>query len=299
MTITRTVVTKLNAECCRLGEGPNYDRHTDTAWWFDIIGQKLLEHRFASASTLVHTLPRMGSVLARIDADRQLIVMDDGIYVRQIAGGRLARIAELETDNDKTRSNDGRVHPSGRMWIGTMGKKAEDKAGTIYWFDGAEVRPLYRDITITNSICFSHDGQTGYFADTRQNIVWRVALNPQDGTPRGKPEVFITGDDLPSGGSFDGSVVDEDGVVWNAAWGSGSVCGFAPDGSLIMSYDVPAAKPSCPVFIGDKLSKMLVTTAWHGFSQAERIADPQAGYTFVLDGNFRGVPEPDFHLQTQ
>ncbi len=296
--MTNAAATKLNAECCRLGEGPNYDRHTDTAWWFDIIGQKLLEHRFASASTVIHTLPRMGSILARIDAGRQLIVMDDGMYVRQIAGGQLSRLAELEADNDSTRSNDGRVHPSGRLWIGTMGKKAEDKAGTIYWFDGVAVRTLYRDITIPNSICFSPDGQTGYFADTKQNTVWRVVLNPEDGTPRGEPEVFVTGDDLPLGGKFDGSVMDEDGVVWNAAWGSGSVCGFAPDATLVRVYEVPAAKPTCPVFVGDKLNKMLVTTAWQGYSEEERTADREAGYTFVLDGNFRGVPEPDFLPRT-
>ncbi|MEM7461335.1 MAG: SMP-30/gluconolactonase/LRE family protein [Pseudomonadota bacterium] len=296
MTTTKTAATNLNAECCRLGEGPNYDRHSDTAWWFDILDQKLLEHRFASASTTVHNLPRMGSVLARIDADRQLVVMDDGIYERQIADGQLARIAELETDNDNTRSNDGRVHPSGRLWIGTMGKKAEDKAGTIYWFDGAEVRTLYRNITIPNSICFSADGRTGYFADTGQNIVWRVALDPQDGTPIGDPEVFVTGNELPSGGKFDGSVIDKDGVVWNAAWGSGSVCGFAPDGTLVRSFEVPAAKPTCPVFVGGGLTKMLVTTAWQGYSKAERIADPEAGHTFVLDGQFNGQPEPDFHL---
>lgn len=296
MTIAEAAIQKLDAGRCELGEGPNYDRYTNTAWWFDIVGRKLLEHQFSPGLTLTHELPCMGSVIAMIDTHRQLVAMEDGLYVRRVAGGRLTRIAELEADYSVTRSNDGRVHPSGRLWIGTMGRNEEDKAGSIYWFDGAEIRRLYRDITIPNSICFSPDGRTGYFADTKVNTVWRVALDPHNGLPTGEPEVFLTSDNLPLGGGFDGSVTDADGVVWNASWGGGSISGFAPDGTHVRSYEIPAAQPSCPVFIGRELDKMLVTTAWQGYSAAERIADPGAGYTFVLDGSFKGAAEIDFRL---
>ena len=44
-----------------LGEGATYFPQTDTAWWFDIVGRKLLEHRFADATTTVHDLPFMAS----------------------------------------------------------------------------------------------------------------------------------------------------------------------------------------------------------------------------------------------
>ena len=46
MTITSAPTHRLPAQCCELGEGPQYDATSDTAWWFDIVGQKLLEHRF-------------------------------------------------------------------------------------------------------------------------------------------------------------------------------------------------------------------------------------------------------------
>jgi sugar lactone lactonase YvrE len=32
------------------------------------------------------------------------------------------------------RSNDARVHPSGHLWVSTLGWKAEPKAGSIYVF---------------------------------------------------------------------------------------------------------------------------------------------------------------------
>ena len=80
----------------------------------------------------------------------------------------------LEADNAATRSNDGRVHPSGALWIGTMGRKAEKGAGAIYHFGGGELRRLYAGISIPNAICFSPDGATAYFTDTREAILYRV-----------------------------------------------------------------------------------------------------------------------------
>ena len=138
---------------------------TDTAWWVDITGKTLIEHRFVDASTHVHALPRMASLAARIDGDRQLLAMEDGLYVRALAGGALSLLTPLEADTPATRSNDGRVHPSGALWIGTMGKGAEREAGAIYWARGAEIRKLFGGITIPNAICFSPDGAAGNVAD--------------------------------------------------------------------------------------------------------------------------------------
>lgn len=297
MTMAQAITQKLPAECCELGEGPHYDRSTDTAWWFDIVGRKLIEYRFAENRSLVHDLPRMGSMIAPVDAERQLLAMEDGLYLRTRADGRLNLLAPLEADNAVTRSNDGRVHPSGRLWIGTMGRNAEHQAGSIYWFDGSELRRLYGDISIPNSICFSPDGRTGYFADTALNTVWRVALDPATGLPVGEPEAHLSEKDLPLGGSFDGSVIDADGVLWNASWGGGSVSGFAPDGSLVQTFEVPAAQTTCPCFVGPDLDRMLVTSAWQGYSAASRAADPGAGYTFVIDGDFRGHADVAFQLR--
>src|SRR5690606_35999065 len=110
--------------------------------------------------------------------------------VRDRRSGVLSLLAPLEADISGTRSNDGRVHPSGRLWIGTMGKNAEWQAGTIYVFDGSSCRAIFRKVTIPNSICFSPDGRTGYFADTALNIVWRVALDPATALPVGEPQPF-------------------------------------------------------------------------------------------------------------
>jgi sugar lactone lactonase len=182
----------LCSERCHLGEGPTYDAATDTAWWFDIVERRLFEARLDTGRITIHSLDVMGSALGRIDAHRQLLVADDGLYIREPAGGRMTLYRPLEADNATTRSNDARVHPSGTFWIGTMGRHAERGLGAIYALHRGELSRLYDHVTIPNAICFSPDGTVGYFADTGKNRLFRVDLDPATGLPRGEPAVLIT-----------------------------------------------------------------------------------------------------------
>jgi len=287
--------TVLCAERCQLGEGPTYDAATDTAWWFDIVGRRLFEAKLGTGQTTIHSLEVMGSALGRIDAHRQLVVADDGLYVRELSNGRMTLYRPLEADNAATRSNDARVHPSGTFWIGTMGREAERGLGAIYALHAGELSRLYENITIPNAICFSPDGTIGYFADTGKNVLFRVELDAATGLPRGSPAELIT---RRGGGGIDGAVVDADGLIWNARWGGGCIDVYSPQGEHLRSLRVPARQSSCPAFVGPDLSRLLVTSAWQGMAEDAKRADPDHGRTFVLDVAGRGRPEPDVRLAT-
>ena len=287
--------TVISGERCHLGEGPTYDAATDTAWWFDIVERRLFEARLDAGRTIIHSLDVMGSALGRIDADRQLLVADDGLYVRETADGRMALYRPLEADNAATRSNDARVHPSGTFWIGTMGRHAERGLGAIYTLHRGELSRLYDRITIPNAICFSPDGTIGYFADTGKNVLFRVDLDASTGLPRGAPVALVT---RRGGGGIDGAVVDADGLIWNARWGGGCIDVYTPQGEHLRSLRVPARQSSCPAFVGRDFSRLLVTSAWQDMDDDAKRADPGHGRTFVLDAGARGRPEPDVKLAT-
>jgi len=277
---------------CELGEGPAYDRHTDTLWWFDIANRKLFEKQMKSGALKVHDLPEISSAIARIDDQRQLLVTETGAHVRDIATGRLTRHVGIEVDNPATRSNDARVHPSGAFWIGTMAKNHDKGAGAIYWLKGSELRLLYPNISIPNAICFSPDGSIAYFTDSADNRLMRVACDAATGLPKGEPAVWLDG--RGGKGVFDGSVCDADGNVWNARWGAARLDCYAPDGKLLRSYSVGARQSSCPAFVGD--GGIAVTSAWQGMNTAARAADPMAGFTFLVAAGARPRYEPDFEL---
>lgn len=281
------------AETLLLGEGPSYDPATDTVWWFNIKGQALHEYQLSTATKRVHPLPFLGSVIASINPERQLIVSDQGLFLRDIASGRLDAFAKIE-DRPGNRSNDGRIHPSGALWIGTMGRNAEPQAGSIYHVAGDRVTKLFGEITVPNGICFSPDGTIGYFADSEENYLMRVELDPATGLPTGQPSVLS--DERSNPGCLDGSVCDADGLIWNARWGGSAVEVYRPDGTKIARYATPAVQTSCPAFFGPKADRLLATSAWQGYDDAARAADPQAGQTFDLGISVRGRFEPAFRL---
>ncbi|RWM10411.1 MAG: SMP-30/gluconolactonase/LRE family protein [Mesorhizobium sp.] len=282
-------VSVLSDHICQLGEGPSYDPGTDTLFWFDIVNGKLLEKPLAGALK-IHDLGLMASAIAIIDDVRQLIATEKGLYVRDVATGKLTPHTPIEADNPATRSNDSRVHPCGAFWVGTMGKDEGKGAGAIYWFFKGELRRLYADITVSNSICFSEDGAVAYYTDTATGLLMRVACDPANGLPTGEPKVFV--DHRSQKGYVDGSVVDRDGVLWNAVWGGKAVKAYSPDGTLLREIQMLVTQPSCPAFVGQTADRIAVTSAWKGKDDKQRKLDPQAGMTFLLDIPVKGRFEP-------
>lgn len=275
---------------CQLGEGPTYDPQSGKLFWFDIIGKKLLEKALPDGPLIVHDLPEMTSALAVIDQTRQLLVTETGLHIRNVHTGSISLHRPIEANNPATRSNDSRVHPCGAFWIGTMGKKEETGAGSIYWYFKGEIRVLFPGITISNSICFSPDGTTAYFTDTALNILMRVECDPNTGLPIGEPAVFF--DQRGGKGGLDGSIVDADGVLWNARWGAASLDAYSPDGKRVLSIDLPARQTTCPVFVRPNADRIAVTSAWVGLDEAARRRQLDAGKTFLIDRPVNGRFDP-------
>ncbi|MBZ9795656.1 SMP-30/gluconolactonase/LRE family protein [Mesorhizobium sp. ES1-4] len=283
-------VSVFSDHICQLGEGPSYDPATDALFWFDIVNGRLLEKPVSGGALKIHELGQMASAIAIIDDRRQMIATETGLFVREVATGRMTLHTLIEGDNPLTRSNDSRVHPCGALWTGTMGKKEEKGAGSIYWFFKGELRRLFSDITVPNSICFSPDGALAYYTDTSTGLLMRLACDPATGLPAGEPNVFV--DHRSAKGYVDGSVVDRDGVLWNAVWGGKAVKAYSPDGTLLREVAMPVTQPSCPAFVGRNAGRLAVTSAWSGKDEKQRQLDPQAGMTFLLDIDVNGRFEP-------
>ncbi|MCJ2047324.1 SMP-30/gluconolactonase/LRE family protein [Methylobacterium sp. J-078] len=288
-------ITILDAPRCHLGEGPCYDPRTGTAWWVDILERRLFEAPLAGGPARIHALPLMASAVVAVDEDRHLLAAEDGLYLRTFGDGSLARLCPLEAEDAGTRSNDGRVHPCGALWISTMGRNAEPGRGAIYHVAGTRVTRLFGGLTIPNAICFAPDGATGYFADTDAGLLKRVALDPRTGLPMGEPATLY--DHRGGEGGLDGAVVDAEGRIWCARWGGACLDAYSPDGERLRTLPLPVSRPSCPTFAGSGLDRLLVTSAYEGMTTEERAADPEHGRTLVVPVGVRGLLEPAFRLR--
>lgn len=187
--------------------------------------------------------------------------------------------------------NDGRkVDPDGNFWAGSMVENAnlaDGAKGKLYRLqpDGTVSEHL-DNIQISNSICFSLEGEALYFTDTPTHQIER--FNPIESGELGQRQSFAR---LKGAGSPDGSTLDSTGYLWNAEWGEARTLSFNQHAAL------PVSQPTCPAFGGPALDHLFVTSAREALDDAKLTAEPDAGKVIILKGCFRGVATPKFALK--
>jgi sugar lactone lactonase YvrE len=267
-----------DATPCALGEGPLWHPERDQLFWFDILSRRM------------HTkgqhwdFPGHISAAGWVDYETLLVASDIALHRFDIASGDHVKIMDLEHDLAGTRSNDGRADPQGGFWIGTMGLGAEAGHGSIWRYYRGQLKKIYADLAISNSICFAPDGKIAYFTDTPTKQIMRVALDGA-GWPTGTPQVHIdlTGTDY----NPDGSVVDAAGNLFNAQWGAGRIAVYDPQGQFIEAFTLPAHHTSCPAFGDADLSTLYVTSARQGIDAP----DDAQGATYAIKTSYTGQRE--------
>ncbi|MDP5305861.1 SMP-30/gluconolactonase/LRE family protein [Paracoccus spongiarum] len=280
-------MTPFDDRICDLGEGPLWHPLRGQFFWFDILGRRLLSRE--AGLPLDWRFDRMASAAGWVDRDRLIVATETGLALLDLTRGVLQMLAEVEADQPDTRSNDGRADRQGGFWFGTMGKQAQQGRGAIYrWYRG-DLRRLVSGITIPNAICFSADGRSAHYADTRQGRVWRLDLDAA-GWPQGAPRPYLDlrGDGL----NPDGAVIDAEGALCLACWGAGRVIRFDPSGGRLDEVAVGGLHSSCPALGGADLRDMLVTTAREGIADP----DPAQGLPWLVRAPAPGLPEPQVLL---
>ena len=265
---------------CKLGEGPLWHPGRGQLFWFDILNKRLLSQKDGQPTSW--GFDEHVSAAGWVDNTTLLVATQTALVGLDLETGDKTHVAALEAENPVTRSNDGRADPWGGFWIGTMGMNGEPGAGAIYRFFRGKVTMLFREITISNSICFAPDRSCAYFSDTGTHQIMRQALG-KEGWPEGPPEVFI---DLRAEAlNPDGSVVDAAGCLWNAQWGASRIARYSPVGAFMEAIDFPARQMTCPAFGGSNGDTLFATSAAIGMTGTDD------GKTFGVAGVAKGQPE--------
>ena len=255
---------------CRLGEGPLWHPLREELFWFDINAHQL------RSKTAVWQFDQYVSAAGWVSLNELLIASERALFLFNLETQAQTQLCPLEAEMPITRSNDGRADPWGGFWIGTMGKKIEANAGAIYRYYKGELRRLYGDISISNSICFDADGTRACFTDTPTGKIMAVRLD-KDGWPKDAPWVLI--DSSKHKGAPDGSVIDANGRLWNARWGASCVACYDLAGRYLQTAEFPATQVTCPAFAGQS-GRLFCTSAMQGIGKEERTHAPEHGMTF-------------------
>lgn len=280
---------------CALGEGPIWHEGRQQLFFFDINEQSLFAATAAGEIVDSWLFNETVAAAAVVDDHTLALATDTGLKTFDLATGGMNRVNEIEADNEATRTNDSRVHPSGAFWIGTMTRsKSETPIGSVYHYRAGALTTLKSGIRIPNATCFSPDGRIAYWSDTPTRQILQVATDPETGLPAGEWKLFA---DLSDGPGYpDGAVVDSEGYLWNARWGGSCVVRHAPDGSVDRVVELPVSQVTCPAFGGPELKTLFITSANTGLSAEQLAAEKIAGGVFVIDLDIAGLPETPIAL---
>jgi L-arabinonolactonase len=283
---------------CTLGEGIVWWAPRRALLWTDIESARLWISDTDGARSVA--LPsRLGS-LAPCTSGAVLLGLEHGLFRAHLdetapGGIRMVSLAAVEADLPATRLNDGRTDRSGNFVFGTMNQDAGNPpTGSFYqWSTRSGLRRLdLPHVGIANSICFSPDGGTMYFCDSPRRQIMTCRYDADTAAVSAVRTFAELG---PSDGFPDGSIVDADGWLWNAAWGAGVVRRYRPDGSIEREVIVPAKNPTCPVFAGDGLNELYITTARQEMSAEELERTPEAGGVYrAVTADVHGLPDAPF-----
>ncbi len=290
------MVTRLQAQpvletACQLGEGPRWSVRNSELVWVDIAGRTFWRWNPAGSSS-PRPVPLLGEptcVFETGEGDYLLAIDATVCSLEQCVRPREERTPLLsfdEVDLALARTNDGRVDPAGRMWLGTMARDVTTPRGVLYRCDPGEAVVMLSGLTISNGIGWNAGGDVMYHVDTPTGAVSRYRYDLATGS---LADHYVLADIGTDCGAPDGLAVDADGGVWVALWGGGAAYRFDRTGRHTHTITVPEASyVTALAFGGADLDLLLITTAAPG--DARRQA-PHSGDVFAVSAPCPGIAD--------
>lgn len=277
-----------------LGEGPLWDEAAQALWWVDIVGARV--HRLDPSSGEVRQWAVGAHVSAAIPCESGglMLALTDGLSRLSLATGLQTPFARPDPDAGN-RSNECRVDPQGRLWLGTMSNNLlpdgsplalRGSTGGLFRVEAdGRSAPVLEGIGISNTLAWSPDGRRLFFADSLLDTIWSFRFDSDEGRLDDR-RVFAGPGAAP--GAPDGSAMDEEGCLWNARWGGGRVVRFAPDGRVDREILLPALQPTCAAFGGPDRRTLYITSARQELTDAD--PDGLDGCLFAVPVDVAGLP---------
>jgi len=211
----------------QLGECPIWDERMSVLWWVDIHGRAV--KRYDAESLRLLPMPEPPGSIALRREGGLLVALQSGVFLLGTEAPKL--LVKPAEHVAGLRFNDGRCDRAGRFWVGTLAEPDFPPRGVLYRISAeGSATALRTGMQVPNSLAWSPDGRTMYFADSPRHKIW----------------------------AFD---YDAEGCLWNAEWGAARVVRYTPAGKVDRVVVVPAKNPTCCCFGGARLETLYITSA--------------------------------------
>jgi sugar lactone lactonase YvrE len=204
-----TALTRIGQQTDILGECPLWDEAAQALWWIDIRRPALRRLEYASGRIDTWSMPDLVGSIALCDDGRLLVALPERIATFDPRTGVLGATVAMPDALPDTFS-DGRCDRQGRWWVGTMHNVTRAPEGVLYRLDAdGRLSAQHSGICIPNSLAWSPDGRTMYFADSLRYTIFAYDYDAVTGEMSGE-RVFATST---SPAFADGSTVDAEGFL--------------------------------------------------------------------------------------
>ncbi|MET4574992.1 SMP-30/gluconolactonase/LRE family protein [Ottowia thiooxydans] len=275
-----------------LGEVPLWSSSRKLLFWIDVRKPALYAYTPGVGTVRTYPLPELVGSFCETNQGRVLLALKSGLYFLDLESGQLQSWFDPEPTLPNNRLNDGKCDRQGRFWVGSMNDGDRIPTGTLYSVSGdGKARGHFSGITVPNSLAWSPDGKTMYFADTPTKRILAFDFDLDDGVLH-NPRTFLEMADHV--GRPDGATIDAEGCLWSAEIHAGRVARYTPDGRFDKAVQLPVTSVTSCAFGGDRLDTLFITTATQGMTEQVRQEQPLAGALFAVNVGISGVLETPF-----
>lgn len=271
-----------------LGESPTSSGlANELITWVDITGKKVRAKHFATGIISEYeTTEDIGFAIPR-KGGGEIIGVTSGPLLRD-PDGTLHKVPNRQDADGyvatrEIRWNDAKVSPQGDLFLGTMGYNQPLHAAALYQLrgDGKHIRRLFGDVTCSNGLGWSTDGETMYYIDSALNRV--DIFDVEEREIKNRRTLVSFSEKM---GHADGMSVDMNNNLWIGFWNGShirSVDGIS--GEILDEVYCPVPKVTSCTFGGKELDRLFITTA----SESTDLAKfPEAGMVFTASPGVKG-----------
>jgi len=256
-------------------EGPHWDVDRQSLYFNDILEGKIYRYDYQDDKVFGASIEgepdvKIGFITPVQDQRNQFIVgagprllLIDWDGISPLAR-RIKVVTEVDQENGRTRFNDGKADPQGRIFSGTMlseehGDIFNSREGTFYRITKGIATKLSPKICISNGLAWNEKTKKFYYIDSGDLNLKEYDYNPTTGEISNEKIVLEV---APNTYVLDGQTIDKNGFLYIATFNGGRVLKVDPVAKkIVQEIQIPVPQVTSVAFGGPNLDELFVTTA--------------------------------------